>query len=502
MPTGDAYVVEINIKSASNVIKVLDSAFPRDQPRSFQHLRRFAKRTQLPESLQEAFIVAEDHPAQTIYVLIPPPLPEVDLLNTLLHPFAPLPASPPEERTKDVYLTQRSGTPASIRLHTTRIPLQPPLNQHQADVWTKSLWPVTFNPATPRALIAPPPKVLNQTQESIRPLAGHYLAVARQVAEEAARSGLGRGVGAVVVDPSIENGVGTADGDNDDGWMQAIVAVAGDARYSRREGSRPSQAEQYPGIGPNPASKTYNADLEGGPELHALMRAADMVARRRREGCKDKDLPESSSLSPLESHFLYPLAEGVEAASAQNESSPGEKRKRPSSDSDPSDIHASEPLQSEQLVTSRIRTRAQGGYLCTDLDIYITHEPCLCCSMGMVLSRFRAVIFPRQGRMVTGGIASEPVVSPIPPPSAPEAESTTTTTTTDAQEPEREHESESQEKPPESFLRERRNYYGLHWRKELNWRALAFEFVEDPPPSTTKEESLEEGQVGKVDFHA
>lgn len=24
-----------------------------------------------------------------------------------------------------------------------------------------------------------------------------------------------------------------------------------------------------------------------------------------------------------------------------------------------------------------------------------------------------------------------------------------------------------------------RNYYGLHWRKELNWRALCFEFVED-----------------------
>jgi len=24
-----------------------------------------------------------------------------------------------------------------------------------------------------------------------------------------------------------------------------------------------------------------------------------------------------------------------------------------------------------------------------------------------------------------------------------------------------------------------RLFYGLHWRKELNWRALGFEFVED-----------------------
>ena len=27
--------------------------------------------------------------------------------------------------------------------------------------------------------------------------------------------------------------------------------------------------------------------------------------------------------------------------------------------------------------------------------------------------------------------------------------------------------------------RKRETYYGLHWRKELNWRAMCFEFVDD-----------------------
>jgi tRNA-specific adenosine deaminase 3 len=77
--------------------------------------------------------------------------------------------------------------------------------------------------------------------------------------------------------------------------------------------------------------------------------------------------------------------------------------------------------------------------------------------MGMLLSRFRAVIFPRRGRLGTGGLSSEPVVGPVADEPGPAAEA-------DASAVDRQDE---------------RGYYGLHWRKELNWRALGFEFVED-----------------------
>lgn len=51
--------------------------------------------------------------------------------------------------------------------------------------------------------------------------------------------------------------------------------------------------------------------------------------------------------------------------------------------------------------------------------------------------------------MASGGLASEPAVVPAPV-------------------------DDGQEQSTEE-----RVYYGLHWRKELNWRALGFEFVEE-----------------------
>ena len=60
-------------------------------------------------------------------------------------------------------------------------------------------------------------------------------------------------------------------------------------------------------------------------------------------------------------------------------------------------------------------------------------------------------------RLESGGLSSEPAVGPV-------ADERDQGAETDA-----------------SAVggQEERGYYGLHWRKELNWRALGFEFVED-----------------------
>jgi len=81
---------------------------------------------------------------------------------------------------------------------------------------------------------------------------------------------------------------------------------------------------------------------------------------------------------------------------------------------------------------------ASSGYLCVDLDIYLTNEPCVMCSMAILHSRFRRCIFST--RMPhTGGMTSDG------------ADDTST------------------------GLRN-----GLFWRpSELNWKFLAWEFKED-----------------------
>jgi tRNA-specific adenosine deaminase 3 len=94
-----------------------------------------------------------------------------------------------------------------------------------------------------------------------------------------------------------------------------------------------------------------------------------------------------------------------------------------------------------------------GGYLCTNLDIYLTHEPCVMCSMAILHSRFGRVVFGKE--TASGGIAAERKV------------------TRDDKE-------------------EHAARYGLWYRSELNWRMMAWQWVDDDEPDG--------GEDG--DFHA
>ncbi|KAL2808190.1 hypothetical protein BJX63DRAFT_42228 [Aspergillus granulosus] len=466
-----AYVAEVNVKSAAKVVKVLDATIPRDPTRPMNHLRRFAKQSNLPEHLHP-LLLGESPSPQSIFVLIPPPLPEVELLQEVLAPFALPPTNPSDAESQS-----NPADPVKVDLHTIKVPTLPPLSASQANKWTQDLWPVVYNPAAARATVSPPVQVLNRTREFISPDAGWYLSLAREVANEAYQSGRGRGVGAVVVDPEIVERILDAGGDMEERWADAIVAVAGDARYSRREAGRPSVADMHTGGGPNPAAEGYNADVEGGPDLHALMRAAEIIAYKRRVGDPDAE-NDRPDLSPLEEYFITQLDSTApeskpETQDTDTDATPVPEKYQKTGPDESQAIHitsASASASTAEISSTpglRIRPRAQGGYLCTDLDVYLTHEPCVCCCMALLLSRFRSVIYPQTGRMISGGLASEPVIKPVPVPESDiklEREGT----------PQHIAQNANEAHPKKS-----RQYYGLHWRKELNWRALGFEFVQD-----------------------
>lgn len=269
------------------------------------------------------------------------------------------------------------------------VPRFSPLTAEQAALWTERYWPAIFNPAAQVIQDAPPLHHLRRVRTALEvPAADKYMKLATMAGIEAQDEGHGRSVGAVVVNPET----GT------------VVAVAGDARWWSDD--------------PNIHESLMADHGEGRPEYHAVMRVIAMVAnkelrRRIKVGAHQKFLatcsetPSGQALTVTEAHYedddkvLRDLTAGL-GNIALNEGT--------------------------ALPEKQSGTRAE-GYLCSGLDIYLTHEPCVCCAMAMIHSRFRACVF---GRKMTGsgGLCAE--------------------------------------------AGDKQLGYGLFWRRELNWRVMTF----------------------------
>jgi len=128
----------------------------------------------------------------------------------------------------------------------------------------------------------------------------------------------------------------------------------------------------------------WQRDGRGNTTAHAVIRAIAMVA----EGLKTKEDADAASVN--------------------------------------ADIFRDQPLQDIEQVQHQ---PSGGGYLCHDLEIYCTHEPCVMCSMAILHSRFGRVIF-RQRMRQTGGLCADGELG-----------------------------------------------HGLFWRKELNWTLLSWHWV-------------------------
>lgn len=177
--------------------------------------------------------------------------------------------------------------------------------------------------------------------------------------------------------------------DSSGGEGVSVVAVAGDARWHHID-----KAEEQ---------------VNGNVTAHAVMRAIGMVARKRR-----------APRAPL------------------HEGSAGER------DSEESDLDADCPLTPLEKDLYNTPTVVRDGYLCLDLELYITHEPCIMCSMAILHSRFSRVIFGHRMPR-TGGFS---VLS--------------------------QNISDSDTMNNDQGLG-----YGLFWRQELNWRHLAWQWIAD-----------------------
>ncbi|KAF4544620.1 tRNA-specific adenosine-34 deaminase subunit tad3 [Lasiodiplodia theobromae] len=410
----DVYVVELPARSANAVLSILRSALPADTTTpavDIQHLRRVIKPSFLPPPalglLTPNRVNAPASFGETRFLLVCPTTQIAPSdLSTLLSAHPPFkPTEPAADNDDDSTAPAESvTTPSSfpLAIHTLPVPALAPTSAPQADGWTATYWPVAYKHTNP---YGPHPSLVSRAAAEVSPRAGTWLALAECGAWQAVDAGMtaaGAAVGAVVVERRLDgNGRAVQEG--------RCVVVAGDARRCGMVGGDDDDA----GAGESEGCGGVGA---GNVMAHAVMRAIGMVALKRLR-----------------------LEEAAGKSSTQAGDSEGqgeEKEQKPSrACCDPVEpVFAVQPrTEVEKALFERDDNLSPNGYLCVDLEIYLTHEPCVMCSMAILHSRFNRVVFNRRMPRSGGMTADEHGVG-----------------------------------------------HGLFWRPaELNWKFLCWEFVED-----------------------
>ncbi|GME56552.1 tRNA-specific adenosine-34 deaminase subunit tad3 [Neofusicoccum parvum] len=357
----NVYVVELPARSANAVLSILRTALPTTQPTpDIQHLRRVIKPSFLPAPalarLSPTRVTAPPSSGETRFLLVSPTtqLPAADLR-------AQLAAHPPFLHPADDSAEAPAAFP--LQIHELPVPALAPTSAAQADGWTRAFWPVAYKHTNP---YGPHPSLVARAAAEVEPRAGEWLALAEAAARRARDEGLGVAVGAVVVERRLDaNGRAVQEG--------RCVVAAGDGRRCGVDVPEPG------GDGEGAA---------GNVMAHAAMRAVAMVARKR---LRLEEMAKAAS--PL-------VSEGGENDAGETASP---KPSRACCDPVES-VFAAEPLTSvEKALFERDDNLAPNGYLCVDLEIYLTHEPCVMCSMAILHSRFNRAVFlrrmPRSGGM-------------------------------------------------------------------------------------------------------
>lgn len=277
-----------------------------------------------------------------------------------------------------------------LEIKEVTVPLLAPTSPEQASGWSAEYWPTFYRKTNPFG--AHPSTILRAEDDLQTPLDGNIgleeaFTLAKRVGLETQRRGHGIGPGCVIVE-RVED-------------KTEIVSVAGDAR--QRPLSNGGIKDDTQG--------GCNGNIMG----HAVMRAIGMIGRKR---LRVASQPITTRAAKAERNF-------------ENCGLDHDEKAR---DAFFLDLPITPP---EEHYFKKDNLKPD-GYLCLRLEVFLTHEPCMMCSMALVHSRVGRVIFLNRMPQ-TGGLTAEMVRNDSGPVGL---------------------------------------GYGLCWRKELNWQFMCWEYME------------------------
>jgi tRNA-specific adenosine deaminase 3 len=293
-----------------------------------------------------------------------------------------------------------------LEIKEVTVPLLAPTSPEQAEAWSRDYWPTFYRKTNPFG--AHPTVIANAENEFHSPVPGcigieEAMKLAEQAGCETESRGYGNDPGCVILERVDD--------------VTEVVAVAGDARL------KPLPSETV--VDGVQLSTGCNGNVMG----HAVMRAIGMVGRKR---LRVASIPVAKRAAKAE--------QGFKKAGLDHDENARDA------------FFLDLPINALEEGYFQRDNLKPNGYLCLRLEVILTHEPCLMCSMALVHSRVGRVIFKHRMPQ-TGGLTAELA---------------------------------SNDTGPVGLG------YGLCWRKELNWQFMCWEYQkEQPKPVVVKNGNVE-----------
>ncbi|RYP14982.1 hypothetical protein DL765_005979 [Monosporascus sp. GIB2] len=343
------------------------------------------------------------------------------------------------------------------------VPLLAPTSQVQANMWSQQFWQTVYRKNNP---LGPHPSNICRTTTTVSRDASVWMTLAHQIAKKSQEAGYGEPIGAVIIRRTVP-------GKTDAGRATTVKedATAPEATQSASvtagspNGDTPNSEVPMSDDGNTPSMRIDDNDnqtesVEGG-DLNAGGIGLDVQDADTPDF--DAETKETAQIVAIAAdarwhqqekigHTGNPMAHAALRAISMVAQKLVRAENRPPSTAQVMEFEAFQdrPLLDDEQTVFEAEHPCPDGYLCHELELYMTHEPCTMCAMAILHSRMGRIVF-RHRMPLTGGMCSEDRSNDLCGADA----SCTQGPCGGGQ------------------------GLGLHWRKELNWSMLGWEWEND-----------------------